>query len=223
MRWKEVKALIAKEVLFELRQMYAINGMLLYMISCIFIGYISFRFRNVDIEAALWNGLFWIIILFTAVSALAKSFLQEGRGVLLYYYQLCSAQSLILARMIYNSLLMLVLVFVGLGVYVLFLTNPIQNLGFYSLVSVMGAVGFSAVFTMISSIASKASNGGMLMAVLGFPIVIPILLMILKLSRNALEGATLAGNESELMVLAAIIVISVTTSLLLFPYLWRSN
>jgi heme exporter protein B len=115
------------------------------------------------------------------------------------------------------------LVFIGALIYILFMGNPIQNLGLFIYTLLAGAVAFAAVFTLISGIASKTSNSSMLMAILGFPIVIPVLLLLIRLSGQAIESTVIDSVSKDFIALLSIIVIAITTSMLLFPYLWRSN
>jgi heme exporter protein B len=75
---------------------------------------------------------------------------------------------------------------------------------------------------MISSIASKAENSTSLMAILSFPVILPLILMVIKLSKNAMDGLERSTSTDELVVLVAINAIIVAVSYLLFPYLWRS-
>ena len=85
---QELKALIEKEIRLEWRQRYALNGMLLYIVSTVFVCYMSFTLKTKGIEPITWNTLFWIILLFTAVNSITKSFTQERAGRQLYYYTL---------------------------------------------------------------------------------------------------------------------------------------
>src|SRR5258706_583311 len=64
----------------EWKQRHAFFGLVLYCAATIFIAYLAFR--N-SIDTVTWNALFWIIMLFASVNALAKSFLSESRGRLL--------------------------------------------------------------------------------------------------------------------------------------------
>lgn len=206
----------------ELRQKYALNGIVLYLTSTVFVCYLSFNVRTNELQPVVWNALFWIIILFTAINAAAKSFIQEKDGRFLYYYILHSPQALIISRIIYNALLMLVLSLAGLFFYSLVLGNPIADVGLFSLCTVLAAIGFSATLTLISAIASKAGNNQTLMATLSFPIILPMLLMVIKLSKNAIDGLDRASSMDELLTLIAINVIVLVLSFILFPYLWRS-
>lgn len=219
---REVNALIAKEIRLEWRQRHALNGMLLYLVSTIFVCYLSFRLKVNKLEPITWNTLFWIIQLFTAVSAIAKSFTQERAGRLLYYYTLASPLGVILSKMIYNTALMLGLSLVGFGVYAFVMGNPVGDMGMYLVSIVLGAMGFSGTLTMVSGIASKAENSPTLMSVLSFPIILPMLLMLLKLSKNALDGLDWNSSSDEILTLLALNGIVWILSLILFPFIWKS-
>lgn len=216
--FSQIKFLIRKEIMLEWRSKYAFNGILLYVVSTVFVCYLAFREIS---SAPTWNALFWIIMLFASVNAITKSFIQESKGRQLYYYTITGPQAIIISKIIYNILLMLLLSIIALGFYTLVFKNPLGDPVFYLLSVLLGSISFASVFTMISGIASKASNGGALMAILSFPVIIPLLVVLIKLSKNAMDGLDRSVSYDEIGVLLAINVIVVTTSLLLFPYLWR--
>jgi heme exporter protein B len=217
--------LFKKEITLEWRSKYAFNGVLLYVVSTVFICYIAFNltpgFKGSNGYAVVWNVLFWIIMLFASVNAIAKSFMQESKARLLYYYAIASPQAVILSKIIYNILLMALLSILALLVYLLFFTNKIGDPLYYFLTVLLGSVSFSVVFTMISAIASKAGNNGTLMAILSFPVIIPVILLLIRLSKNAMDGIDRSFSYSNIGVLVAINAIVIVTSLLLFPFLWR--
>jgi heme exporter protein B len=219
---KEIKALIDKEIRLELRQKYALNGMILYVVSTVYVCYLSFRLKSNQIDKITWNTLFWIILLFTATNAIAKSFTQERFGRLLYYYTLANPVAIIISKILYNTLLMLVLALVGFGVYAVVMGNPVGDIGMYLISIVLGAIGFASSLTMVAGIASKAENNATLMAILSFPIIIPMLIMLLKISKNALDGLDRGSSMDEVFTLLAIDTIVLVLSVILFPYLWRS-
>jgi len=102
------------------------------------------------------------------------------------------------------------------------LGNPVQDQGLFLLNLVLGAMGFSASMTMVSGIASKAGNNATLMAILSFPVIIPIFLMAIRISKNALDGLDWSVSVDKLIALAAINAIVAAAGYILFPYLWRS-
>lgn len=221
----QTKHLLKKEILLEWRSKYAFNGVLLYVVSTVFVCYMAFNlnlgFSGSKSYPLVWNVLFWIMILFAAVNAIAKSFLQENRGRQLYYYSISSPQAIILSKIIYNVLLMTLLSVLALIIYSLFFTNPTNDTLYYFLIVVLGGISFSTVFTMISAIASKASNNGTLMAILSFPVIIPVILLLIRMSKRAMDGLEHSLSYQDIGVLLAINVIVIATSLLLFPFLWR--
>ena len=216
---KQVKHLIKKEMLLEWRSKYALNGVLLYVVSTVFVCFLSFITMP---EKLTWNALFWIIMLFASINAIAKSFLQESRGRHLYIYTLVSPTALIIAKTIYNSLLMIGLTLIALLFYCIVFPAPKEtDLLMYFIAAVLGSLSFATVFTMVSAIASKAGNGGMLMAILSFPIIIPVLIVLIKLAKNAIDGLDRSVSLDDIGLLAVINVMVMAVSLILFPYLWR--
>jgi len=194
----------------------------LYLVSTVFVCYLSFNAQPNQLAVPVWNALFWIILLFTAVNAVAKSFVQEPEERQVYYYTLTSPQALILSKIIYNTLLMWLMSVIGFAVYALIMGNPIADLGLFFGNMVLGGLGFSSVLTMIAGIASKAGNNTTLMAVLSFPVILPLLLLLIKISKNALDGLAFSVSVNELASLGAINVIVLVLAYILFPYLWRS-
>lgn len=214
---KEVKFLVGKELLLEWRSKYALNGVVLYVVSTIFVCFLSFR----TVEGITWNALFWIIMLFASINTVSKSFLQESKGRQLYIYTIASPIALIISKTIYNVLLMMLVTLIALAFYTLVFNYTPQDMGLYIVGTILGSLSFSTIFTMISAIASKAGNGGMLMAILSFPVVIPVIIMLIKLTKNAVDGLDRSVSLDEIATLLIINVLVIVFSLILFPYLWR--
>ena len=213
----QVKYLLKKELLLEWRSKYALNGVLLYVVSTIFVCFLSF----VSVVSLTWNALFWIIMLFASINAVSKSFLQESKGRQLYIYTIASPFALIISKTIYNIMLMMVLTLIALCFYMLVFDYVPKDLPLYFVATVLGSLSFSTIFTMVSAISSKAGNGGMLMAILSFPVIIPVLIVLIKLTKNAIDGLDRSVSLDEIGLLLIINVLVMAVSLLLFPYLWR--
>ncbi|MBL0049854.1 MAG: heme exporter protein CcmB [Bacteroidetes bacterium] len=215
---QEIKYLVAKEMKQELRQKFALGGILLYVVSTVFVCYLSFRSI---IDKPTWNALFWVILLFGSINAVAKSFIQESKGRQLYYYTLVSPQAVILSKIIYNTLLMLLLSIVCFLVYSLFIKSLVEDVPFFLLTLVFGSIGFASVLSMVSAIASKTNSNFSLMAILSFPMLIPLLLSLIKVSKYAVDGLDRTLSYPYFGVLLLINLMVILLSYLLFPYLWR--
>lgn len=214
---EQVRHLLYKDMILEWRSKYAINGILLYVVSTIFVCYQAFR----SIEPTTWNVLFWIILLFASINAISKSFVQESPARHLYYYSLVSSKAVILSKIIYNTLLMVVLSSLALIVYSVIFGQPTSDPVLYWIAVLLGSISFATVFTMVAGISSKTGQNTTLMSVLSFPIVIPLLIVLIELSGNAISGLPRSDSYPELLVLIAINIITIAVSLLLFPYLWK--
>src|SRR5436853_6572281 len=115
---KSIFILLKKDLLLELRQQHTFFGILLYIASTIFVLFLSI---NEQPDANTWNSLFWVIQLFVCVNTVAKSFLQESRGRMLYFYSIVSPVEFILAKLIFNILLILLMIRVTLLLFFFFL------------------------------------------------------------------------------------------------------
>lgn len=219
---KTIKILIQKEITLELRQKTALYSMILYVVSTVYLCYLSFKLKTNDLNPITWNTIFWIITLFSAVNTISKSFTQERQERMLYYYTIANPVSIILSKTIYNALLMIVLTMGGFLFYILVMGNPVQDVWLYLTSVVLGALGFAATLTMVAGIAAKANNSATLMAVLSFPVVIPMLVMVLKISKNAMDGLDRSLSYKEIATMLSVDAIIIVLSVILFPFLWRS-
>lgn len=215
---RQIGKLVKRELLNETRQQYAVFGIILFVVSTIFIARFSFKAVK---EIPTWNALFWIIMLFAAVTGIARSFAQESRGKLLYLYTVADPRALLVAKMIYNKILLVALGLAGIAIYGFLIGFPVQNVGLYILAVVLGCSALASGFTMISAIASKGGNNFALMAILGFPVLLPVLMAGIRLSKFAADGLTGDGAWQYAGLLIALNVAVSALAYLLFPYLWR--
>ena len=218
MHLSEIRYLVGKEIKLELRQKYVINGILLYLVSTIFVTFLAFD-DVVSVET--WNSLFWIILLFVAVNGISKSFLQESPARHIYYYTLASPQAVILAKILYNLLLMIILSSLSFLFFILMMGNRIIDLPLFLICLLLGSSGMASILTMVAAIASRASNNFSLMAILSFPIILPLLNTLMKISKSALTLSEGNGNISYIIILLTINGAVIILAYLLFPYLWR--
>lgn len=212
-----IVTLFKKDLLLEIRQQYSFYGVLLYVSSTIFVLYLAMGRP----EDQVWNGLFWMIQLFVCINAVAKSFLQESRGRMLYFYSVAGPRDFVLSKLLFNSLLMMIMSLLSLGLFTLLMGNPLSNpLQFVGL-SVLGGVSLSLVFTFLAAIAAKAQQQAALMAILGFPIIIPQILILMKISSIAFSSVIQAGLTEMVLLLCGLDVMVILLAVILFPFLWK--
>ncbi|MBI3234451.1 MAG: heme exporter protein CcmB [Bacteroidetes bacterium] len=209
--------LIKYQLQAEWRQRLAINGILLHVASSVFLIQLCIKVMN----PPTWNALFWILLVFSAITAVGRSFIQETKGKTLYIYTIASPQHYILSKMAYNALLMVVVSIMSLVFYSLFNGFPVVYIFRYSLIIILTSVGYAAVLTMMSAIASKAGNGYLLMPLLSFPVVLPLLLIAIKSSKKAMDGIDSNMLFQDMGLLFVLNIFIATLAYFLFPFLWK--
>ena len=213
-----VLTLLKKDLLLELRQQHTFFGVLLYIASTIFVLYLSIDAP----EGNVWNGLFWVIQLFVCVNTIAKSFLQESRGRMLYFYSVVSPVQFIISKLLYNVVLMIMMSLITLFLFFIFLNNPVTNALRFTGIVILGGISLSLVFTLMSAIAAKAQHNAALIAILGFPVILPQLLLLMRLSKTAFAEAFKSGAVLQLSALiVGLDLLVVVMAVILFPYLWK--
>lgn len=205
-------------MLLEWKNKQAFTSLLVYSLASQFIAYLAFRGQVPEI---VWNALFWLIMLFAATNAVARSFLQESRGLQFYHYTLLDPRAVILSKIFYNTLLLLVLSFINYLFYSILFSSPVAAPLQFFLVMFLGCTGLASVLTLVSGLVSKASGNAALVAILGFPLLFPLLLTLIRFSANAIEGFDLQQSMDYLLILVSLDLMIISLSYLLFPYLWR--
>ena len=181
--------LLKKEFLLEFRQKTSLASILLYVLSIVFISFLSFKS---GIKPDVWGALFWLVLFFAGINAASKSFFTESKARSIYNYTLYHPTEFVISKIIYNIVLLWV---------------------------VCAALGGS--LTLMSCIASKTGNSYSVMSLLSMPVCIPVMLLSLRLTKNAIDGLDWLVSYKYLGGLFIIDVIIISLSLFLFRYLWK--
>ena len=203
--------------MIEWRQKHTLFGVLLYVGATVFVVYMM----SGQPEARTWNALFWLTQLFVAVNSVAKSFLQEHPTRFRYYFTLVRPATFMLAKMTYSIVLMLIMSLVSLLLYYLMLGWPLEQGGLFVVITMAGSISLSAVFTFLSAIAARAQQNSALIAILGFPLVTPVLMILSRLALKALTPVYMPDWWGLALVLLALDALVVLLGVILFPFLWQ--
>ncbi len=213
---RQIYTLLKKDLLLEIRQQYSFYGILLYIGATVFVLFMAID----EPESHVWNGLFWVIQLFICINAVAKSFMQESKGRMLYFYSISSPGNFVLAKLIFNSALMLLMSLLSLLLFTMFFGNPMVKVWAFIGLVLLGGWSLSLIFTFLAAIAARAQQNAAIMAVLGFPLIIPQLLLLMKIS-NAAFNPILTIHADNVLLLLALDFMVIILSVILFPFLWK--
>tara|TARA_B100000214_G_scaffold86245_1_gene59082 strand:+ start:785 stop:1447 length:663 start_codon:yes stop_codon:yes gene_type:complete len=217
----KIFAILYKDFKIEINQSHLFFSVGLYVISSIYIIYISYQPTGI-LSLEHWVSIFWVIILFSSISAVSKSFFQESGNRNYYYYYVLSPDELIFSKLIYNFLFIVFVTFLTFIIFSFLLGNFIYSFSFFLSLLFVGALSISNCLTLISAIGHQVKNNSILISVLSFPVIIPILLLLIRLSKISSSEFSwnLIQDDFYLLILLNIILVAMTK--ILFGYLWRN-
>jgi len=214
---KLIGAYLKRDYLLEKRNKSVLGSALVYLISVVFICLHAFETIGPDV----WTALFWIVLLFTVLNTVGRSFERESGRAYLYHYHLASPIQIITAKLIINALFSVLLALVAFVVFSIFLGSDISNHTYFFLTLVLGAIGIGFTFTLTAAITARVQGNLVLMAILSLPIILPLLIILVKMTGRTFGGY---GTASGLPLLGGLVLLNsiiVILSVVLFPYLWR--
>ena len=214
----ELRAVLAREWALERRQRYALNGLLLYVVSTVVVASLGLRAGRAPDDAAVWAVTFWLLMTYAALTAVAKGFVAEREGQLLQLYGWVSPQALIVARLLYHVLLLVGLGAVAYAAYSLLMGAPGPFWGLLPIIA-LGAAALGAGLTLSAALAGRARQSATLMAVLSLPLVVPQLLTLIRMTQRWALGAD--SPVGDWVSLGTLALLPALVSLLLYPFLWR--
>jgi heme exporter protein B len=218
---KSTFAIVSKDVRSELRTRYAMNALLMFVVTSV--ATILFALREDEVSTEVLSGMFWVVIFFTAMSGLSRIFVsEEERGTTMTLQLVASPSVVYFGKLIFNCGLTLVL---SSAVTILYLTVfqafIIKSFTIFIMTIFLGSLGFAAAATIIAAIIAKANTKGTLYPVLSFPILIPLLMTVMKSTTRALDGEMFNAALGEFQILASYLMIIIAGSYLLFDYVWK--
>ena len=220
---QQLTALLQKDLKLEFRQRVLSTSLLLFVISACFTVYqISFA-GKARFNPLVWNAIFWLIFLFSAFQALSRGFRREMDQEFWYWYFVLPPEVLVTGKLLFHFLMLCVTSLIAWFFMALFFSSPVQDPLLFLLLILLASLGISSALTLVSAIAARARQNPALLPVLGFPLIIPTLILVVRVSLIAIDKLDRSLAWKNILTLGAIDLIMLSLSLLLFPYLWRRN
>lgn len=212
-------AVFKKDLFLELRTRYAINTLLAFTGTALLL--ILFTLRAEQMDPTPRSGLVWIIILFAAMAGMARSFVLETDQKTWPLLRLnANASDVYTGKLLYNFLFLLTLNIITFILYLFLLGMEVVN-SFYLVTGIIfGALGLAAVTTMTSAMISRADRRGAVFSVLSIPLLVPLLLILTRMTRVALVEGTDPTALNDLMAVIGYAGVTITAGILLFDFIW---
>jgi heme exporter protein B len=217
----EALAVFAKEWRCELRTRYALNTLGLFAFTTLVVVSVSLGPLGVSLAqgTAVLPVLLWVILLFSAAVGLPRAFIQEEETQTSTALRLAATPSaLFCGKLLYGLTLTIALEALITPVYVAMTSLDVKSPGLLAAVLAAGGFGLAAGSTLVAAIIAQARSKGTLFSVLAFPILLPLLLIAVELSR-----AAAAGDPGDMALVQLLLYdASVTVAgFMLFPVVWN--
>ena len=205
----------------EYRTRYAVTSMVLFALTTLVM--VSFSTGIYSLGVGLHAAFLWIIIFFSSLSALARSFVkEEEQGTAGALRLATSSEIVFIGKLIYNLFLLFGLLLIVYPLYLFFMTPPPGgNIVLTSFFLITGTACLAGATTILSAMVSKAGGKSALLPILAFPVLLPILLTSIRGTSMAMAGGSFSETVTELIFLLSFLVVIVTASLLLFAFVWE--
>ena len=210
-----------KDLRSELRTRYALNALIMFVITTLSI--ILFAIGNESVSPELLSGILWIIIFFSTMSGLSRSFVsEEERGTVMTLHLIARPLTIYFGKLLFNLILLGALNVFTVLLYLLFVSGfTVSNYLIFNITILLGTLGLASASTIIAAIIAKANTKGTLYPVLSFPILLPLLLTVINATKLSVEGAAFIDAVGDFQVLISYLVVITTISYLLFEYIWK--
>lgn len=212
--------ILAKDIDLEVRSRYAINTVLVFVLTSTLI--IIFAVGPEELSDQTMSGLIWIIVLFAALSTLARSFVSEAeRGTMDLLRLHTDGTEVFAGKLIFNFLLTLVITVPAFIIYFLILNIQVQN--FLILISaiLLGTIALAGVSTLLGALISQAARKGTAFSVISLPLLVPLVLLLVRVTQAAISTENVTGTGQDILAIIGFGGTTITASFILFDYIWQ--
>ncbi|MDZ4723943.1 MAG: heme exporter protein CcmB [candidate division Zixibacteria bacterium] len=213
-------SIFAKDVRLELRSRSALSTILMFGVTTLVV--VSFSVGQAELPPKLLAALYWIILFFSCIAGMSQSFVREEEaGTALGLRLVADPLAVYLGKLSFNLLLMTTIGFVVTPLFFIFTDASTGNPGLLVLILLAGILALCAATTLVAAIIARAATRGALFAVIAFPLLIVPLWALVASTGKILDNQGFAFVAGELQVLFSFIVVMVTSSIMLFRFVWQ--
>ncbi|MFY7862164.1 MAG: heme exporter protein CcmB [Chitinophagales bacterium] len=211
------------EIQHELRKRLSFLSIALYIFSVTYLLYFLMNTQGalVKLEVKFWNVMFWMIIIFSIIQNCISQFSRDSQDLYYYYYTIVRPEAFIFGKICYGILYAIVLNIIAYFTFSLWFGSPVANLGLFLVTIIVSSISFSILFTLTTAISRGLQNNGILTAVLGFPLSIPLITLVARIAREAFFTTPSDQFTINLSILLGFDLLILALALILYPYIWR--
>lgn len=213
-------AVLVKDARCELRSKQALSAVLLFGVTSTVA--VSFTVGAMGVGGAISATLLWVVIYFSAMAGLGRSFTHEEETQTAALLRLSvPPESVYLGKLAFNFLTLIALELVTVPLFVVLMGCHITQLAVFVSMLLLGNLALSAGATTAAAMVSRAASKGALFAGISFPLLAPALGIAIAGTNAAMSGSVHVSAASDIRLLVYYCGIVITASLMLFRFIWE--
>ncbi len=219
--FRKVWAVAAKDLQAELRAKESFSTMAAFGLLAVLVFGLAFDLRVPDAKMVA-PGVLWVVILFTGVLGLNRSFGAElDRGSLAALLLAPVDRSAIyFGKVVAHLVFLLLTEAIILPVAVVILDVNVLRL--WIIIGVLlGTIGYVSVGTLFAALSAGSRARETILPILLLPVMVPVFIAGVGLTANVLDGRELVDFQRWLWMLIAYDLVFVTIAFLVFDLIWE--
>jgi heme exporter protein B len=215
---KAIGAIVWKDLVAELRSRELLSAMLVFALLVILIFNFAIELQP-GLRKTITPGVLWVTFAFAGTLGLNRSMaVEKDRGCLDgLLLAPVDRTAIYFGKAVSNLAFMLIVATVVLPIYSVLYNLNLFNPGLL-LVIFLGATGYVAIGTLLSSMAVQTRTRDVLLPVLLFPVIVPVLLAAVKASGGFLQNLPMNQIWPWLNILIAFDVIFTAVAYMVFDF-----
>jgi heme exporter protein B len=214
----EAIAVFVKDWRCELRTRYALNTLGLFSFTTLVMVSVGLGPLG-SMGLTVLPVILWVILLFSVSAGLPRAFVHEEETHTANALRLAATPSAVFCgKLLYGLTLVLALEALVTPLFLVLSDLKVKSPGTLAAVLAAGGYGLAAGSTLVAAIIAQARGKGTLFAVLSFPVLLPLLLMAVELTRNAVGGDPAGVALAQLLLYDGMVTVA---GLMLFPVVWN--
>ncbi len=217
----EAAAVFVKDWRCEFRTRYALNSLALFAFTTLVVVSASLGPLGTAREQGtiVLPVLLWVILLFATAAGLPRAFVQEEETHTATALRLAATPSaLFCGKLLFSLTLVFALEVLIAPLFLAMVSLDVAAPATLAAALAAGGYGLAAGSTLIAAMIAQAQGRSTLFAVLAFPVLLPLLLMVVELTRNAVAGEPAGVVLVQLFLYDGVVTIA---GLMLFPLVWN--
>lgn len=221
MMLRSIIAVFLKDVRSEIKTRYALNAILMFVLTAVAV--IAFSSAGEKITNGIAASMLWIVLFFSAMTGLQKSFVsEEERGTSLMLSLHAPSLAIYFGKLLFNMLLTVLLYGLATIAFFVFMNDiEIRSPLLFWASFVLGSLATASATTIIAAIIAKANTKAALFPVLSFPVLLPLILSGVETTYQALSGVAFAEARNNFQIIGAYMVVVIAVSFMLFDFVWK--